>query len=458
VGHNLLIASLSGRLASYRLLWLLSYDLYYGVWPIANSTSRHYHHQLRMRSTTDTVERPIDLRTTPTTLFSTVMPATNPWLDYKYKINTRLVEYSARNNAIDAFYFWLFLRAVDIERHHNATGKLYGITDVCKRVAFKTRRSMKTIRRYLRKAEIHSFVFIDYDNDLIEIRSRAKATLLQRNSETNCGGEDGVAPDAHADRVGDIMEVTVTIPEIWDVGSIGLSHARLLSITRQRLTERGWGRDSLAKLTGMSRRSTSRADAARSLRRGYQFAFVPVSSIVKGKAEELEEIGKQIEASYHRKWECTEGNGKKLWLGHYDGKPVVYTQLSVKWDTPFRGRLRPDRDVIAKVMSSGVPALMDECRSLHPVFAEHGRDSDASRGENVVGDAARQSIWRAIRAACTGLGLRFNPQPMIVIKDAATWSIRSFGTPESSNQDTTKALKRTLTRVEEKAHRTLEAC
>jgi hypothetical protein len=383
------------------------------------------------------------------------MAIVNPWVDRKYKVNTYLIEYAARHQSIDALQFWVALKAVDVERHHHATGKLHGIADVCKRVAFKTRRSEKTIRRYLNKAERHSLVFIDYDDDLIKIRSRASATLLQRNSETNCGGEDRLLPDAHASRIGDINEVSVTFAEIWDSASIGRGHAKILSIIRQKLTELGWGRASLAKLIGQAKRSTARSDVVYNARRGFQFAFVPVSSIAKVKSEEREALGKKIEAGYHKRWECTEGNGKKLWYGVHKGQPGLFTQLNVKWDTNFRGRLRPDRDVIAKVMSSGVPALMDECRSLHPVFAEHGRDSDASRGEGILAESTRQSVWRALRAVCTGEGIAFNPCPTILVVDGTTWSLRSFGTPESSNQRMPKALKNRIFPVEEKALRSV---
>jgi hypothetical protein len=387
------------------------------------------------------------------TLLRSVTAMANPWTDVKYKINTYLIEYAARHQSLDTLQLWVALKAIDVERHHNATGKLLGITDVCKRIAFKARRSVKTIRRHLHKAQLHDLVFIDIDNDLIEIRSRTKATLRQRNSETNCGGEDRSLPDAHASRIGDIREISVTLPEIWDAASIGRGHAKILSIIRQKMTELGWGRASLAKVIGQAKRSTARSDVVHRARRGFQFAFVPVSSIAKVKKEEREALGKKIEAGYHKRWEYTEGNGKKLWYGKHDGQPGLFTQLNVKWDTNFRGRLRQDRDVIAKVMSSGVPALMDECRSLHPVFAEHGRDSDASRGEGILAESTRQSIWRALRAICTGEGIAFNPCPTILVVDGTTWSLRSFGTNESSNQKSPFNTKKRDLRLEEKAHR-----
>jgi hypothetical protein len=352
---------------------------------------------------------------------------------------------------IDALYVWLALRAVDVERHLEPTGKLYRIGDVCKRIALKLRRDPKTIRRYLRKAERHSFIFIDYDLDLIKIRSRKYTTLALRQCEPDECGDERLAPDAYADRIGDIMEISVTLPEIRDARSIGLSHSKLLSITRQKVTERGWGRDSLARLTGQTRRGTSRSDAVNHIRRGYQHAIIPLSSITYDKSVDLEAFGKALEEGYKQRWQFTEGNGRKLWLGTHDGKPVLFTQLPVKYDTIFRGRLKPDQDVIETVKSSGDSALTDKCWPLYPVFAEHGRDSESSRGDGIISESTKQSIYRALKAVCTGLGVKFNPRPAILVVDGISWSLRSFGTRESSNLSSSLGFEKKLLEEEKEA-------
>lgn len=385
----------------------------------------------------------------------TLLCSVNPWTERRYKINTYLVEYASRHDVLDALYLWLVLRAVDVERHVNPTGKLFRINDVCERVARKLCRSTKTVRRYLRKAERHSFIFVDYDLDLIKIRSRKRVTLMLRQSEPDECGHEGTVVSAHADRIGDIMEVSVTLPEIRDARSIGRSHSKILSIVRQKVTERGWGRDSLAKILGQTRRGTSRSDAVNNVRRGFQFAIIPITSITNDKSVDLVELGNKIIEGYQQKWQVTEGNGKKLWFGIHDGKPVLFTQLPVKYDTPFRGRLRPDRDVIEAVKSSGDSDMAGECWPLHPVFAEHGRDSNASRGDGILSESTRQSVWRAIRASCSDIGVKFNPSPTILIVDEIAWSLRGFGTRESSNQSSPLTFTKKVIPIEQKSLETL---
>lgn len=377
--------------------------------------------------------------------------AINPWTERKYKLNTYQIEYAARHNAIDGLYLWLHLKALDVERNAAATGKLFGINDSCKRIALKTKRSLKTIKRHLNKAEQAGYISLDLDQDLIEIKSRKKITLSQRNMEFNCAADGVKAPDDHVSRVGDIMAVSVALPEIWSK-TRGVSHAKLFAIARQHITERGMGRSTLAKLLGKHRRSTARSDVVHNARRGYQYATIQIQSLAKNKNEDLESLGQKIVEGYQSRSLYVEGNGKKLWYGTHDGNPVLFTQLGVKYDTKFRCRLKPDVDVIRAFESFDSPDVRDECWPLHPVFSERELNSDASRGVGIIGESTRQSIYRTLKTVSSGMKLNINTHPAIIVVDTVTWPFRSFGTNESPNQRQEQKLLKNVNKQKKEKH------
>jgi hypothetical protein len=366
-------------------------------------------------------------------------PSYDPYRDGIYKVNTYLIESVARNDKFESFDIWMFLKAYDEQKHGAPTGRVYNIAATVTALASKMGCSKQTVRRNLRTADAEHFIHLDRDGDVVRIRNRAKITVdLWRHDLGGVAPDGSVLPDEHTRHLHNVLEVSVRIPEVYDADSKSMSESKKLDIVRQRCVELGWCRESFARLIGRSRTSTARTDRTVKNKRGWQLAYVTLSDITKSRDTNLHEsVAKQIIEQYRHFAPVLTGRGRKLWSGRdQSGDWVLYTQSSVKWETPFRGRLKFDEDVrelSTKVISSSV---LGECRSLHPVVEPDNRGENAARGVGVMSESMRQSIWKTLAALEDGVGgHKINIKPIVRFMDLTSWTLPFSRSSESPNQE-----------------------
>ena len=357
------------------------------------------------------------------------MLSINQHYDWSFKINDYIVAAASRNGNLDSAALWVVLKYIDRERHGQSTGRLYEIARTTRRLAQVTGLSIRTIRRWLDEANDAGFVDLDRHIDVIRIVGRARLTVDLFRSDL--GGKDAKGRDLphHKSRsITDTLSISVTLPEIWD-SSQQIRRSKLLDIIRQRVTERGWCRETFARLVGLDRCSTARLDRDSAKRRGWQYASVKIEDIGLTQDET-----KKFAETYSRYSMSLSGSGQKFWLGNTSsGDAALITQLGVKWDTPFKGRLRHDDDVKELAEATFSREVLGECWSLHPVYTGKDTDAKAFTGVGVISDSMRQSIWMTIGRVISTMevGRPLNLRPPIRIDETAVWAL-SFGRSSES--------------------------
>lgn len=371
----------------------------------------------------------------------------DPYRDSPFKLNTYLVESASRNGELEALYVWLFLKAADMARNGSSTGRIHDINWAVAELATRMGRTKRTIRRNLENAETAGYIHIDACADMVWIRSRARVTISKWRSDLDDHEvAAGNLPDKWVRHLNDVLEVSVRIDEVWDATSKAGSHSRLLDISRQRCTERGWCRATFARLVGMDRCSTARLDRKTEKRRGFQYAFVDVSDVTgKNDSATNDKLAADLISAYNQFSHSLDGRGKKLWTGkNSSGHTVIFTQTAVKWDTPFQGRLKFDEDVRKLASQTVSTSVLGECRSLHPVVEGEGLDADNRRGVDAISESLRQSIWKTIETLVNARGLTgLKIKPPIRTLSVATWSlpfatatpVTQSGDPDLKDQD-----------------------
>lgn len=358
---------------------------------------------------------------------------TGPYTTLKYKISTAIIEAAFRNDAVECLYLWLFARALDLDLHGAPTGRIYDVPKAIKLLAKKMRRSERSIRRTLRKADADGWLSVL--DDRIQIPSRAKLTLSLWSLDLGGTAPDGTTlPDSRMRDPRDSLCVAVAIPEIWDAASKGRSRSMLLDVIRERCTSYGWCRETFASLVGMARTSTARLDRAQGARRGFQFATIRLDDIVlkNMSPEQSLDTGTKFVTAYQQCRGTHGGRGQKVWLGRtHDGTPAIFTQLPVKWDTRFRGRLDVDKDVVALTNLTVSHTLLDECGSLRSVRkVVSGREDRATATNHILSDSMRDSLWRLTGDVAKAMGMTsFNRRPTIVLAEHIAWQSRTSRSP-----------------------------
>lgn len=363
------------------------------------------------------------------TMITCRMLPVKPNTDWSFKLNDYIVSAASRNGNLDSVDLWLWLKYIDRERHGSATGRLYEIARTTRRIAQLTGLSLRTVRRWLDDANDAGYIDLDRPADVIRITGRARLTVDLFRSDL--GGQDAKGrklPIQKIRSLTDTLEVSVKINEIWDP-SQQARRSNLLDIVRQRVTERGWCRETFARLVGLDRCSTARLDRESEKRRGWQYASVKIGDIGLTQDE-----SKQFAETYTRYAMSLSGRGQKVWLGATpSGDAALMTQLGVKWDTPFKGRLRHDNDVRELAKATFSREVLGECWSLHPVYTGKDADAKALMGVGAISDSMRQSIWMTIGQVVEsmGVGRVLNLRPPINVEEHAVWAL-SFGRSSES--------------------------
>lgn len=366
------------------------------------------------------------------------MQPTNPFTKRTYKVNSYIIEAAARNGEIDLFHFWLFLRAIDLYINNHPTGLLFNILTIQRLAASKMCVSRKTVSRYIDRADRTGWINVDRTNDSIYITGRAPLAILMWMRDTGeISARDRSLPDIRTRHPLDTLEVSVTIPEVWTNESKVLSKSMALDVVRQRVSERGWGRESFARLTGTDRASSARVDRNTGVRRGWQYGAVTIASLSPRTAPgSAEELGKNIATASIK---C--GRGKKLWYGKTRaGQPALFFQLPIKWDTRFSGRLKYDVDVTALAKSSITEVSMGRCWSPHPVVTHDGRDAASRCGS--ISDATRIDVLHLIGQLLRRTTQTSSTLPNSIdinVIDNITWSNHKSWTALPPNIEFTKS-------------------
>jgi hypothetical protein len=352
----------------------------------------------------------------------TAMADRSPQIDplaVPIKINTYMVEAALRNDELSSLYTWLWLRAWDVATNLQATGRVYDIHHLVTQLAQQTNRSTKTVRRHIQRADEDGYIVLDRERDCISIKSRQKLTYwLWRMDATD---ENRSLPDMHMRHPDDVLALNVVLPEVWTPEGISAQRSRIMGVVRQRATEYGWCRETLAKLVGMDRTSTTRLDRRFGVRRGWQFAFISVAELTHHRLTESEQKDFAVSLLQHSKT----GRGQKVWLGQSpDGSHAIFTQLPVKWDTRFAGRFRTDRDFKEMVARNAPASLMAGCSALRSNRAV--TDSRVSKPEvstTTLSESMRESLWRAIKEAISFMGntTPINAKPTINLMESVHW-------------------------------------
>jgi hypothetical protein len=358
---------------------------------------------------------------------------TPPFSQIKLKVNTYIIEASSRNGHIDSFYTWLFLRAVDVVRNGSATGRVHGFKSAVKQLALKMRRTEDRTRRRIREAERNGYCTIDAERDIIWITSRNKLTIdMVRHDKSGADQRGNKLPDQHLLNPENIMEVSVVLSDLWHADNKSLSHSRSLDPIRQRVTQSGWCRETFSKLVGMDRRSTARMDKTNQVNRGFQFALVLINDLVGHQSNDiLHQYGESIIDRYHKLSHSMPGRGGKLWLGHYQNTPAIYTQIGIKYDTKFQGKLKNDIDIIRALNSSGHHFDVG-CIALQQSITDTGREP-MLRGEGVISESQRSTIVKTLTTILSDLQIPHHRTPMVHVVDGAVFGLHSFTASESPN-------------------------